>query len=97
MKSGRCLGLCLLLIGCATPEQNTRILPFHIAVLPVDLEQKPGDPQIAEEGELAEIKLEFDGAALTDVLVDTMADRFSSVSLLSPTADKSDKAWVTQA
>ena len=70
--------------GCASPERiEPKTLPFHLAVLPVQVEERQRAE--LEEGHATELALRFDRDQLSQSLVTRLAERsFSKVSLLQP-------------
>ena len=75
------VSLCALLCGCATPDDRTTQLPFHVAIIPATVSVIVVPTEIAD-GDPTELQLEFDPERLSSELVDALSASFAKVTLL---------------
>ena len=83
-RTAGALLIALMVAGCATQQRRAEPLPFHAAVIPVEIVL--AQTSVPLEGSETEIELEFDSGPLSETLVGSLGQRFSKVSLLSPPA-----------
>ncbi len=102
IRVGGLIALALCFASCATPPTpGPKKVPFHVALVPVDV----GVLQIKqpiEEGEETGISLAFAEQPVTKALLDAMTERFAKATLLTAAPEGASKeenyeAWVEEA
>ncbi|MEM7205216.1 MAG: hypothetical protein AAF628_33485 [Planctomycetota bacterium] len=100
LGAGALLALCLA--GCGTSDQAAeQTLPFHVAVIPVDVDEMGAGLPIEHGGE-TELSLDFVETEVTQKLVDAASRPFAKTTLLSKpnrglSKEENYEVWVAEA